>query len=481
MNPSPDTEQSMTHSSCCFLVAAACLLPLVVASTPTPAADRPNILLIVSDDQRPDTIASFGNNVIRTPNLDALAARGSVFSRAICANPICTPSRGEILTGCNGFNNGVSDFRGKFREGLSPIAQTLGDAGYQTCYVGKWHNAGRPSHHGYQKSKGLFSGGGGKLWKDQVDAHGRPVTGYRGWIFQSDSKELQPELGVGLTPDISERFADAAIDAIATSQKSPFFVHVNFTAPHDPLLIPTGYDDAYDPDKMPFPPNFIAQHPFDTGNIGGRDEVLLPTPRTEQDVRDDLAVYYAVITHLDEQVGRILKSLDSSGKRDNTVVIFTSDHGLAMGSHGLRGKQNMYEHTMNVPMLMSGPSIPTGETFDAQMYLRDLYPTICELADVSLPNPIDGRSVVPVLRHDTTRIHEYVFGYFRDVQRMIRGDRWKLIHYPQIDHWQLFDLANDPNEQNNLADVQRHADIKRELQGRLRRWQLQVGDPLANQ
>lgn len=443
-------------------------------------SSRPNILLIVSDDQRPDTIAALGNEVIRTPNLDALAARGSVLTRAICANPICTPSRGEILTGCNGFTNGVRDFGGRFRDGLTTIGETLGNAGYRICYVGKWHNAGRPSNHGYQESRGLFAGGGSRFWKPQIDAHGREVTGYRGWVFQSDARDLYPEFGVGLTPDISRRFADAAIEAVEGSSDSPFFVHVNFTAPHDPLLVPPGFKDAYNPIEISLPENFRQEHPFETGNMGGRDEALLPTPRTEKDVREDIAVYYAVISHMDQQVGRILKSLDDSNQRDNTIVIFTSDHGLAMGSHGLRGKQNMYEHTMNVPMLMSGPSIPAGKSFNAQMYLRDLYPTICDLASVPIPGEIDGRSITPILRGEATQIHDDVFGYFRDFQRMIRGDRWKLIHYPQIDRWQLFDLANDPHELKNLADDPDSAEIKRDLQTRLHKWQQQVGDPVVS-
>ena len=445
---------------------------------------RPNVLLIVTDDQRPDTIAALGNDVIQTPHLDALATCSSVFLRATCANPICTPSRGEILTGCSGFNNGVLDFGGRFRAGIQPVAAVLRQAGYRTCYIGKWHNTGRPSQHGYLETKGLFAGGGIKFWKDQFDAHGRQVTGYRGWLFQSDTGDLYPELGVGLTPDISERFADAAIDAICTTAVSerankPFFIHVNFTAPHDPLLIPTGYEQAYDPRQIPLPHNFRVEHPFDTGNLNGRDEALLPKPRTKKDVREDIAVYYTVITHLDTQIGRILKSLDATGQRDNTVVIFTSDHGLAMGSHGLRGKQNMYEHTINVPMLISGPAIPAGKTFNSQIYLRDLYPSICELAIAPLLHEVDGRSVVPILRGEVTTIHDLVFGYFRNFQRMVRGDRWKLIHYPHIDHWQLFDLKNDPNELNNLADDPAESEIKRDLQKRLRIWQKQVGDPLG--
>lgn len=471
-------------------VVALLLVIVSPANGETSDEAQPNVLLIVSDDQRPDTIAALGNEVIRTPNLDELVRRSSVFSRAVCANPICTPSRGEILSGCSGYRTGVRDFGSTQPAGFVSFAETMRRGGYETIYVGKWHNKGRPSDYGYQTTAGLFSGGGSKWMKpNQVDAHGRPVTGYTGWIFQSsDGSEKHPELGVGLTNDISEKFADASIKFVEQPHDKPFFMHVNFTAPHDPLLIPPGFEDAYDPTTMPLPENFRASHPFDHGNQNSRDELLLPLPRTEKDVREDLAVYYAVISHLDQQVGRILKALDDSGERDNTIVIFTSDHGLAMGSHGLRGKQNMYEHTINVPMLISGPGLPQNKRFDAQLYLRDLYPTVCDLVGISVPDapdptgtrkPMDGRSVVPVLLGDQDHVHEYVFGYFRDFQRMIRGDRWKLIYYPQIDKYQLFDLVNDPLELSDLADVPQYAETRAQLQEKLLQWQTQVGDTVV--
>ncbi|MFG0261348.1 MAG: sulfatase-like hydrolase/transferase [Novipirellula sp. JB048] len=479
-----------------LLTRVASLLLVVWASAlgQTSDAGPPNVLLIVSDDQRPDTIAALGNEVIRTPNLDALVRCSSVFTRAICANPICTPSRGEILSGCSGFRTGVLDFGGRRPDGFVSFAETMQRGGYETLYVGKWHNRGRPSDYGYQQTAGLFGSGGAKwMQPNQVDAHQRPVTGYTGWIFQSiDGKEKYPQRGVGLTGDISEKFADASIHLIAQPRDKPFFLHVNFTAPHDPLLVPPGFEDAYDPAVIPLPKSFRPRHPFDHGNRNSRDESLLPSPRSERDVREDLAVYYAVISHLDQQVGRILKALDDSGQRDNTIVIFTSDHGLAMGSHGLRGKQNMYEHTMNVPMLISGPGVPQDQRFDAQMVLRDLYPTVCDLVGIPIPDapapnatdvagarqPIDGRSMVPVLRGERAHVHDYVFGYFRNFQRMIRGDRWKLIHYPQIDKWQLFDLDEDPDELNDLAEAPQHAEVKMQLQAALHRWQTRVGDPV---
>jgi len=405
---------------------------------------------------------------------------GSVFDRAICGYPICTPSRAEILTGCSAFRSGVMDFGRKINPDLVPWAAAMRDAGYQTCYVGKWHNSGRPSTHGYTETRGLFCGGGGRWWKGQTDYHGREVTGYRGWVFQTDDRNLFPDKGVGLTPDISSKFADAAISLIEEDLDRPFFLHVNFTAPHDPLLMPPGYEGKYDPAKIPLPKNVAPQHPFDHGNFEGRDERLLPWPRTPQDVREDLAVYYAVISHMDEQIGRILDALKKTGKWDKTIIAFSSDHGLAMGSHGLRGKQNMYEHTIGVPFILCGPGIPAGKCFAAQTYLRDLYPTICDLAGVPIPRSVEGRSLLPVLSGKAPSIHPHVFGYFRNFQRMIRTDRWKLIHYPHVKHYQLFDLQNDPWELRDLSTESRYRGVVDELREKLEVWQKEVGDPLVS-
>ena len=442
-------------------------------------AAQHNVLLIVSDDQRPDTIRALGNDTIKTPYLDSLVRDGSVFTRAICANPICTPSRGELLSGCSGFRTGVLDFGGNRPSGFTYFADAMVAEGYETFYVGKWHSKGRPSEYGYQRTAALF-GSGGKKWQkpNQVDAHGRPVTGYSGWVFQSNSgKEKFPNLGIGLTGDISEKFADASIEFIKRPHHKPFFLHCNFTAPHDPLIVPPGFENAYDPTDIELPKNFAPRHPFDHGNMNSRDENLLPLPRTVIETQRDLAVYYAVISHMDQQVGRILSALDEAGVRDETIIIFTSDHGLAMGSHGLRGKQNMYEHTINVPMLISGPGVPKQKSFDAQMYLRDLYPTVCDLTGIPIPD-VDGRSLGQVLRGERDAIYDHVFGYFRNFQRMVRSDRWKLIHYPQINKWQLFDLVSDKNEIHDLSDAPEFFAKKRELQSKLRIWQKEVEDPI---
>ena len=458
------------------IIVAAVLCASCPLALSAPNASRPNVLFLLTDDQRPDTIAALGNGIIKTPNLDWLVKHGTTFTRATCANPICTPSRAEILTGASGFDMGVRDFGGRISADSALLAKTMQTAGYETGYVGKWHNDGRPSSRGYQSSVGLFSGGGGKWWRPMLDWNGRAVTGYRGWIFQTDDRRFDPSRGIGLTPNISAHFANAAIEFVSRKRTQPFFLHVNFTAPHDPLLMPLGYETMYDPKAMPLPPNFLPKHPFDHGNYEGRDERLFEWPRTPQMVKQELAVYYAVISHLDAQIGRILARLRTTGQLANTLVIFASDHGLAVGSHGLRGKQSMYDHTIGVPLILSGPSIPADRKLDAQCYLRDLFPTVCELSSIVIPKQVTGRSLQPVLTGKSTQIYPEVFGYFRDFQRMIRTDRWKLISYPKVDRTQMFDLKHDPHELRDLSDVAEFAATRQELESRLRAWQKRVGD-----
>jgi len=462
-----------TINRCCFT-----LLALALASPCDLFARPPNIVLLVTDDQRPDTIHALGNPHIQTPHLDELVRRGTVLTRATCAHPLCYPSRAELLTGCTGFRNGTFSEL-KLNEGLPLLPRVLKAAGYHTWYVGKWHTAGRPSTVGYEACDGLYAGGQAGE-KPYVDFRGRPATGYRGWQFQTDAGERFPEKGSGLTPNISAEFADAAIRLIGRKSDQPFFLHVNFTAPHDPRIWPTGYEKMYDPAKLRLPANFRGEHPFDHGNARGRDELLLPFPRTEDDVRQELACYYAVISHLDAQIGRIVQALDDSGQRDNTLIVFTADHGLAIGSHGLVGKQNMYEHTINVPLIIAGPGIPAGQKRSAQCYLRDLFPTFCELAAIPAPQ-LDGRSLVPVLRGEKTEVYPFIVGYFQDSQRMIRDGNWKLAWYPKIGRWQLFDVGSDPHELRDLIDDAAQQQRVAALKASLIAWLKSQGDPLVKE
>lgn len=455
-----------------------CVAAIACAAEAAAAPARPNILLIVSDDQRPDTIGALGNPRIRTPHLDGLVRGGVAFTRAIAAYPICVASRAEILTGCTAFRNGVP-YGGGLRPGLAFCAETLRQAGYRTAHVGKWHVPGLPKDRGYQETPGLFNGGGGRFHNTVTRDHaGREVTGYKGWTIKTADGKPDLEKGVGLTADISRHFADAAIESLSRKSSQPFFLHVNFSAPHDPLIMPPGYAGRYDPAKMPLPANFLPEHPFDHGNARGRDELLWPWPRTPQMAREELACYYAVVSHMDEQIGRILAALRASGQADNTLIIFTTDQGVAIGSHGLRGKQNMYEHTVGVPLVFAGPGIPRGRRSAVQCHLRDLFPTLCDLAGVKVPETVQAKSLAAALKGETAPLYPHVIAYFGDVQRMIRTERWKLVWYPQIKRHQLFDLKNDPDEMKDLSVASEHAAVFSDLRGKLEAWLKENGDPL---
>jgi arylsulfatase A-like enzyme len=379
----------------------------------------------------------------------------------------CTIFRGETFSPRKG-----SDI------GIVPWAETLRRAGYKTWHVGKWHNAGTPRDWGYEETRGIYASSRTKPADPGKDFHGRKVTGYTGYVFKTDDGQIEIEKGIGLTPDISSYFADAAIELIDRKPAEPFFLHVNFTAPHDPLLWPTEFQTRYRAGDMQVPPNFLPEHPFDHGNLRGRDELLFAWPRTHEEVRDELACYYAVIAHLDQQVGRILDALDRTGQTENTIVIYSSDQGLGVGSHGLRGKQNMYEHTIDVPLIVRGPDVRAGVRSDAQVYLRDLYPTTCEAAGVTPPSSIEGRSFWPILEGRAQEGYPFVVGYFRDTQRMIRTDRWKLVEYPQVQRTQFFDLATDPDELHDLSNDPAQEPTIAKLHEQLHTWLREHGDPL---
>jgi len=462
----------------------------VLALSLVAASPSPNVVFLLADDQRPDTIRALGNPHIETPHLDALVRDGVTFTRATCAYPLCVPSRWEMLTGRVSIPHFAAGARPPPPDEVAWWPAVMQSAGYRTVYVGKWHTQGRPSQRGYLETDGLFAGGqkppespGGlrPSARHLVDHRGRPVTGYVGWMFQSDDGVLQPENGVGLTLDISAEFADAAIRLLerAATSDQPFFLHVNFTAPHDPRLFPTGYERRYDPATLPLPKNFRPEHPFDHGNARGRDEVLLPFPRTEEEVRSELACYYAVITHLDAQIGRIRDALRRLKLEGNTIVIYAADHGLALGSHGLVGKQNMYEHTIGVPLVISGPGVPRGARQSTPCYLRDLFPTVCELAGIPVPQNVQGRSFAAALTGKAAETLPFIVGYFQDSQRMIRSERWKLVMYPKLYREQLFDVIADPDELHDLSTEPSLEGTRFELRKQLVEWLRDHGDPVT--
>ncbi|MHC4997040.1 MAG: sulfatase-like hydrolase/transferase, partial [Planctomycetota bacterium] len=192
---------------------------------------------------------------------------------------------------------------------------------------------------------------------------------------------------------------------------------------------------------------------------------------------DQLCEYYGLVTHLDEQVGRVLSAIRNSPGANNTIVIYTADHGLAMGSHGLLGKQNVYEQSMSSPLILAGPGVPKGESSDAFTYIHDLYATVCGFADVPVPAGADAVDLGPVMRGVKAGVRETVFLPFQNNQRSINDGRWKLHIYPLINHKLLFDLKNDPHETKNLAEGDNHARQVARMTKIMNGWRKKLGDP----
>jgi arylsulfatase A-like enzyme/pimeloyl-ACP methyl ester carboxylesterase len=415
------------------------LLPLLLACVARAA--KPNVVLLFSDDQRADTIRALGNPHIDTPALDRLVRAGTAFTRAYCmgANQgaVCVPSRAMLMTGRPVFR-AHEQMRGQ-----QTWPEKFGGAGYDTFVCGKWHNGPESLLRSFQNGRTLYLGGMGHPYtlKFQDIADGKLV------------KRPHPN-----NLHAINMIADSAIEFLKQPRgEKPFLLYVALEAPHDPRVAPPEFHARYNTNKPPAPVNFRPLHPFDNGEMTVRDEKLEAWPRTPEKIRQHLADYYASITHMDSQIGRILDTLKETGADKNTFVVFASDQGLAIGSHGLMGKQNLYEDGMRVPFVIAGPGLPADRRSDAFCYLLDVYPTLGALCGVTGPDGSEGLNLAPVLRGETNRLRDTIHTAYRSLQRAIRDDRWKLIRYPQVDVTQLFDLQTDPHETNNLAANPAHA------------------------
>jgi arylsulfatase A-like enzyme len=277
----------------------------------------------------------------------------------------------------------------------------------------------------------------------------------------------------------SELFAGAAIDFLQSHDgHSPFFMYVSFMAPHDPRTMPREYLDMYDPATVTLPENYMPTHPFDNGELLVRDELLAEFPRTSDEIRRHVAEYYAMISHLDAQIGRILAALDARGWTDNTLVVLAGDNGLAIGRHGLMGKQNLYDHSLHVPLLMAGPNVSQGQIRDAYTYLLDIAPTLLDYVGVPAPPTMEGRSLMPALMDPAHTLRDTLYFAYRGYQRAVQGERYKLIEYV-VDGTrttQLFDRRADPWELHNLASDPFHAETIRTLRQEMRRWRDALDD-----
>jgi len=430
----------------------------------SPAATRPNILFLFADDQRADTIAAHGNPHIKTPNLDRLAHAGFSFRGNYCfggnSGAVCMPSRAMLMTGRTWFNVDTVSLKS-----VKLLPELLGENGYETFGTGKWHNGEASWLRAFQRGNAIMFGG-------MADHSKVPIRD-----LGADGKLTPERIGEKFS---SELFADAAIQFLkGHDREKPFFAYVAFTAPHDPRMPPLSFRKPYYRNLPPLPANFLPQLSFDNGMMdGGRDENLAAWPRTEAIIRDQLAEYYGLITHLDQQIGRILDALKKTGQADNTLIIYAADNGLALGSHGLLGKQSVFEHSMRVPLIIAGPGIPKDRSTRAFTYLLDLFPTLCDTLNLSQPAGIEGKSLRPLWEGRQARVRDSVFLPFLDIQRSVRDERWKLICYPKIHYAQLFDLQSDPAETLNLIDHPEHQEHVDRLRKLMQEWQTRVGDKL---
>jgi choline-sulfatase len=281
----------------------------------------------------------------------------------------------------------------------------------------------------------------------------------------------------------SEVVADDAVEFLndAKNQDKPFFMYLAFNAAHDPRQAPKEYVDRYPLDRVKLPENFVPKYTYqDEIGCGEnlRDARLAPFPRTEFSVKVNRQEYFALITHMDDQIGRILRSLEDSGLSDTTYIVFTADHGLAVGHHGLIGKQNMYDHSVRVPFMVVGPGVKKGGYNTTPIYLQDIMPTALELAGAPIPDYVDFKSLKGQLEGRSTAHYDAIYGGYKNQQRMIQLGDWKYIAYPTCGGERLYNTKNDPMEMNDLSANPEYAAKMKELRAGLVALSAEISDPL---
>jgi arylsulfatase A-like enzyme len=427
------------------------LSALLAVTVSLAAAPATNVVFIFADDQRADTIAALGNPVIKTPNLDRLVKRGVAFTRAYMQGgnqgATCVPSRAMLLSG-----RSLAQIDEKLLKHQT-WPHAFGAAGYATFASGKWHNGPPSISKSFQQARALFVGGMANPLK-------------------APTSDMLPTGKLTVAKIGPKHLCEEATDetlAFLKSQdgKKPFFSYLAFDGPHDPHIVPDDFPVKYDVASIPLPPNFLPQHPFDNGEMVVRDEQLLKWPRPESDVKQMLSEYYRYISFLDVQVGRILDAVDGSPFAATTIIVYAADSGVARGSHGLIGKQNLYEHSMRVPLIVAGPGIAADKRSDAMCYLFDVMPTLGKLCGVAVSKDSQGQEFTAVLKDPSQPARPFLMFGYKTVQKALNDGRWKLIRYPHVDRTQLFDLQSDPFETKDLSADPAQAERLKAMLGKL--------------
>ncbi len=445
------------------------------------AEEKPNFLFIFADDFAYNCLGAYGNDEVETPHLDALAARGKLFTHAYNQGgyhgAVCVASRSMLVTGQYLWH--VQKEEDEIRKTLQPNGQLwpqlLASVGYDTYFTGKWHIKA-DANKAFKVARHIRPG----MPNQTPEGYNRPIEGQPDPWDPADPKFEGFWKG---GKHWSEIVADDCLDYLGMAKESanPFFMYIAFNAPHDPRQAPKSYVDRYPWQKIKLPQPFYSEYAYKDA-IGCsaklRDEKLAPFPRTPYAVKVNRAEYYAIITHLDDQVGRILEGLKASGKEDNTYIVFTADHGLGCGHHALLGKQNMFDHSVRVPFMAAGPGIEAKSRTGARIYLQDVMPTTLELAGVEAPERVQFQSLLPIWRGESDRGRPAIYGAYTMLQRMVTVGDYKMILYPKIEKTLLFNLRDDPTETHDLAEDPSQKHRLRDMHQTLRELQQETGDPL---
>lgn len=441
---------------------------------------QPNIVFIFADDLTYTAINALGNIEIQTPNLDRLVTAGTTFSHAYNMGgwngAVCVASRAMMISGRSVWN--ANRFRQEWLVGKGTDktwGKLMEGAGYDTYMTGKWHVDAK-AESVFQNVVHVRPGMPRDSWShngtipliNEMINNGRSekeikAVGYNRPMSENDTAWSPTDKKFGGFWEggkhWSEVLKDDALGFIANTKNSdkPFFLYLAFNAPHDPRQAPQEYIDKYPLENISIPKNWLPEYPYKDGIGNGpglRDEALAPFPRTEFATKKHIQEYYALITHLDDQIGAILDGLEESGQMQNTYVIFTSDHGLAMGRHGLLGKQSQFDHSIRVPFIIMGPDIPRDKIIPSDIYLQDAMATSLELAGVQKPGYLYFHSLMDMVKSDQDKSHyNAIYGAYINYQRMIRKDGFKLIIYPELDKVLLYDMEQDPEEMKDLSEV----------------------------
>lgn len=436
-----------------------------------------NILIIYSDDQSYNTLGCMGNQLIRTPNLDRLASEGMLFTQTHVMGghqgAVCIPSRIMMLTGR--YVNRLPGDGGNLPDTIISLPEVLRSRGYTTYHTGKWHSD-KASHHRMFSDGGDIFFGGMHFEKDGGQFHPTVYPFDPTGSFPVSTKRNADTFSTTLYANNAIRFLSSE-----KAKSNPFYCYVAFTSPHDPRTPPEPYASMYNPDQMPLPTNYLSKHPFDNGDLLVRDEQLTKTPRNPSEIKKEIALYYGMISEMDAQVGRILEALDKNGLRQSTLIVFAGDNGLAVGQHGLLGKQNLYEHSIRVPMIIAGPGVPQQLVYKGFNYLSDISPTLYEYLKLNPPATVEAKSLFPIFKKNNFVVRKSIYNVYGHWSRSIKtADGFKLILYNVAgeEHQQLFNLKQDPWEKNDLSGTAKYLTKIKTMRSELKQLMTDAHDDL---